>query len=263
VALMRIFQKLTPVKEADLTIYQDALDYVFKNNDIKNVAISGAYSAGKSSVLETYKRMRPDLKFMHISLAHFESVENNNKSANDEKDLEGKVLNQLIHQIPSDKIPRTNFKVKKKLSDGKIYRSTGLIMIFVIAISYLRFFKEWNKFTAALNTNWLKLLFMWTTDRTTELLVGALCVVLFGQGLFTVLRVALNRNGMLKRVNLQGNEIEVFEQTEDSYFDKHLNEVLYLFENAGMDVIVFEDMDRYNRNLIFEKLREINTLVNR
>lgn len=28
--------------------------------------------------------------------------------------LEGKILNQLIHQIPSDKIPQTNFRVKKK-----------------------------------------------------------------------------------------------------------------------------------------------------
>lgn len=61
---------------------------------------------------------------------------------------------------------------------------------------------------------------------------------------------------------MQGNEIEIFEDKEDSYFDKYLNEVLYLFENTEADVIVFEDMDRFDSNVIFERLREINTLTN-
>ena len=60
----------------------------------------------------------------------------------------------------------------------------------------------------------------------------------------------------------RGNEIEIFEESDDSYFDKYLNEVLYLFENADADVIVFEDIDRFNANRIFERLREVNTLAN-
>ena len=55
---------------------------------------------------------------------------------------------------------------------------------------------------------------------------------------------------------------EIFEQSQESYFDKYLNEVLYLFENSGADVVVFEDMDRYNTNQIFQRLREVNTLIN-
>ena len=38
--------------------------------------------------------------------------------------------------------------------------------------------------------------------------------------------------------------------------------MLYLFENVDADVIVFEDMDRFNANKIFERLREVNTLAN-
>ena len=44
------------VKQFELNIYDHALDFIFKNDDVKNIAISGAYSAGKSSVLETYKK---------------------------------------------------------------------------------------------------------------------------------------------------------------------------------------------------------------
>ena len=49
---------------------------------------------------------------------------------------------------------------------------------------------------------------------------------------------------------------------DDSYFDKYLNEVLYLFEQVDADAIVFEDMDRFNSNVIFERLREVNNLTN-
>ena len=64
-------------------------------------------------------------------------------------------------------------------------------------------------------------------------------------------------------MKIQGNEIEIFHEEKDaSFFDKYLNEVLYLFDNSDADVVVFEDMDRFNANLIFEKLKEINTLIN-
>jgi hypothetical protein len=66
------FEKLTPVKDIELKIYNDALDFVFENNDIRNVAVSGAYSAGKSSVIESYKDKHKELAFLHISLANFE-----------------------------------------------------------------------------------------------------------------------------------------------------------------------------------------------
>lgn len=67
------FERLTPIDNMDLDVYEEAIDYVFNNPDVKNVAISGAYSAGKSSVLASYKKRHNDLRFLHISLAHFKS----------------------------------------------------------------------------------------------------------------------------------------------------------------------------------------------
>ena len=90
---------------------------------------------------------------------------------------------------------------------------------------------------------------------------GILMVTLLLFIVYGVIRVQKNKN-VFRKLNLQGNEIEIFEESDDSYFDKYLNEVLYLFENADADVIVFEDMDRFNANKIFERLREINTLAN-
>ncbi len=119
------FERLTPTDNMDLDVYEEAINYVFENSDVRNVAISGAYSAGKSSVLASYKKKHNDLQFLHISLAHFQSPDEKDEPEVKESVLEGKILNQLIHQISSDKIPQTNFRVKKRISSKSIIAKTA------------------------------------------------------------------------------------------------------------------------------------------
>ena len=104
------FVRLTPIDNMNLDVYEEAIDYVFNNPDVKNIAISGAYSAGKSSVLASNKTNHSGLRFLHISLAHFQSPSEKDEPEAKESVLEGKNLNQLIHQISSDKIPQKVFK---------------------------------------------------------------------------------------------------------------------------------------------------------
>ena len=50
------FNSLTPdILIENKQVYTEALDYAFSNNDIKNIAITGNYGAGKSTVWNTYK----------------------------------------------------------------------------------------------------------------------------------------------------------------------------------------------------------------
>lgn len=267
------FERLTPIKDIELKVYEDAINYVFENQDIKNVAISGAYSAGKSSVLESYKKKHSELKFLHISLAHFQSpdLEEETEYA-DQKDheekgrvkesvLEGKILNQLIHQIPSDKISQTNFRVKRKIKRLDIAKSTVIILMLVLMILYFVFFKSWGNYVLSLPDNILKSILSCTISQYSLLISGIILTILLGIVIYGLVKIQKNKN-VFRKLNFQGNEIEIFEESNDSYFDKYLNEVLYLFENAEVDAIVFEDMDRFNVNSIFERLREVNTLVN-
>lgn len=267
------FERLTPIKDIELKVYEDAINYVFENQDIKNVAISGAYSAGKSSVLESYKKKHSELKFLHISLAHFQSpdLEEETEYA-DQKDheekgrvkesvLEGKILNQLIHQIPSDKISQTNFRVKRKIKRLDIAKSTVIILMLVLMILYFVFFKSWGNYVLSLPDNILKSILLCTISEYSLLISGIILTLLLGIVIYGLVKIQKNKN-VFRKLNFQGNEIEIFQESNDSYFDKYLNEVLYLFENAEVDAIVFEDMDRFNVNSIFERLREVNTLVN-
>ena len=253
------FQKLTPVDNVELGVYEEALDFVFNNDDIKNVAISGAYSAGKSSVLETYKGLRDNLRFLHVSLAYFDQCD---KNKNEPHVLEGKILNQLIHQIPSESIPQTNFRIKQEIKKSTIKKHICLIGLLIFFGLYFLCFNSWKSYVLDLPEGCLKSIMHIFFNGYTPIFIlffsgGLLC------HLFYKLVVLQRNKNIFKRLKIHGNEIEIFEENRDSYFDKYLNEVLYLFENSETDVIVFEDLDRFNAIKIFERLREINILINK
>lgn len=256
------FEKLTPDKDADISVYEEAIEFVFDNSDVTNIAISGAYGAGKSSVIESYKKKHDDKNFLHISLAHFEPTERNeSEDSVKETTLEGKILNQLIHQIPVDRIPQTNFRVKKDVGRRNIIIITILLYVLLGSITFISMSNKIQNWVDALCDGRLKsLLAIFTNDFT----VFFAAIALAGSAficIYNAVKVQKNKN-LFHKVTVQGNTIEIFENKDESYFDKYLNEVLYLFEQVEADVIVFEDMDRFNSNVIFERLREVNNLVN-
>ncbi|EAP1486350.1 hypothetical protein D6F32_10070, partial [Salmonella enterica] len=259
------FQKLTPISDVELGIYKNAIDFVFANDDLKNIAISGQYSAGKSSLVESYKKSHSNIKFVHISLAHFRATEeaetNEPSKAISETALEGKILNQLIHQINADDIPQTNFKVKKKIKTSNIVINTIFTVLLIATVLHVTLFNKWGEFVSLLSDGVLKTLLTLSTRHDTLLISGFIATIMSFIFIYKLIKTQKNRN-VFKKINVQGNEIEIFEESEESYFDRYLNEVLYLFENVNADAIIFEDMDRFNSNHIFERLHEVNRLVN-
>lgn len=67
-------------------------------------------------------------------------------------------------------------------------------------------------------------------------------------------------NSKLNKLNLKDAQIEIEE--ENSIFNKHLDEILYFFQVTPYDVVVIEDLDRFETEKIYLKLRELNQLVN-
>ena len=257
------FQKLTPINCADISVYEQAINFVFENSDIRNVAISGAYSAGKSSVLETYKSKNGEYHFVHLSLAHFHTAELEKEHEDKIKEsiLEGKILNQLLHQITSEKIPQSNFRVKKGIDTSYLVKLTTVICIFIFSLLFLIFSSNIILFVTSLQENWLKDILAFIFNSYSIIISALIFLISSVIIVYSLIKAQKNKN-IFRKISLQGNEIEIFEEQDDSYFDKYLNEVLYLFENIEADVIVFEDMDRFNSSRIFERLREVNTLVN-
>lgn len=271
------FNKLTPLSNVNIDPSHDAaMKYALEDKGIKNVAISGNYGSGKSSFIETYKSKNSNFKPLHISLAHFFSHNNFENEKNAHSDMtqdqtekrdvkeqiniiEGKIINQLLHQIDSKYIPMTIFKSKKNPELSEILKLSTAFLLFLLPIMFL-----WNYTQLAIL---VRELFPDFPHIGKSVRIVAY-LILMSNLVFTVYRLSalqLKRR-LIKTISFRGanisGDVEVFQNEDDSYFDKYLDDVLYLFDNCQSDVIIFEDIDRFETNLIFEKLREINTLVN-
>lgn len=260
-----VFSKMTPSDEINMTVYEEALKYVFENGDIRNIAISGVYGAGKSSMIESYKKTHPEKKFIHVSLARFdlhsdEAAEDKNKVYR-EAGLEGKIINQVIHQIDPQSIPLTKFKIKEDINTKHILRISLLVTAFIVILCFLKFQDTWKNVIQQFSDGALKESLRFTTTGEMQFVMGVLAVIILGKAVYEVIKFQKS-DRLLKKLIFKGGEVEVFEATNDSYFDKYLNEVLYIFKRASVDGIIFEDIDRYDTGVIFEKLREINFLLN-
>lgn len=274
------YQKLTPYTEVDLKESEKAFDYVFQHDDVRNIAISGAYGSGKSSLIESYKNSiqttntnrKPVRKFLHISLAHFRTENNHlsevlNKEANSKNEnnelsiLEAKILNQLIYQISSEQIPQSNFAVKRITSKRDLLAITVSSIIFLLFMLDIIFSATWKEFVLSLEYSGLKDLLLGFTTKIFLLGSAIWNLGLFAIFLYYIIKIQKYKN-IFRKLKFQGNEIEIFTESSESFFDKYLSEVVYIFVNANVDVIVFEDIDRFDNVLIFERLREINTLAN-
>lgn len=282
------FEKLTPINDCKLGIYEKAMDFIFldKNKDIVNIAITGSYASGKSSMIESYKKKNLNKEFIHISLAHFNNNSNQEEvdleeekskeegeekeKSKDEKEkdkkenenrLEGKIINQLIHKIEPKNIPQTNFNIKEKIESKDIVIKTIVLGIFTILFLYIAFFNVWHVTVSNMNESILKSILKISLNNEVLILSGCIYIGIISYYIYKAIENQ-RFNKCLTKLNIQGNEIEIFGDDKESYFDKYLNEVLYLVKNSKADAIVFEDIDRYNSSAIFEKLREINILVN-
>lgn len=249
------FKKLTPNYNIDITTYEESLDFVFRNNDVNNIALSGNYGAGKSSVIGAYENRHKERKYVHISLAHFQPVEELEQE-NDEKTniniLEGKILNQFIYQIDSKILQKTNFKVRENWGFIDIIKTFPIIFIIVIGFLYTWNFEKYIEMVK--DIGWLA----FTIQPLFRLVVTAIIAVL---SVYVVIKTHLVKN-LFNKVKLEGNEIDFSSDNNVSCFDKYLNEIIFLFDTSEIDVVVFEDIDRFDITKIFSRLREINNLIN-
>lgn len=277
------FEKLTPTS-ADLSPYREAFDFVFSQEEIRNVAITGSYGAGKSSLLESVKQFygaklqptptkgrlqnaMPETpqqsednnghRFLTISLTHFDTnmSQNHNRAdedstQSDQKDpsatLEGRIINQIIHRIDPDALPKTRFRKTSRPSIIRLLTVSAYIVFSVLYFMSLGNALLPDPFFHSVDTRSVFTV-IWFIASTVMLLLA------FQRDLFRKL---------IKRVGLGGNEVEFLGAESDSRFDKYMDDIVYLLHECKCDVIVFEDIDRFDDAEVFVRLREINELAN-
>ena len=261
------FRALTSNKDVEIKpVTLEALQFAIdKNSEVTNVAITGNYGAGKSSVVESFESKYTDKTFLHISLGQYDETIGSEKNGLNNRQIntiEGKIINQLLHQINPNQIRKSIFKTLDAESQIKPFNISVYVGLVLLLSLYSLNISSWNGLIQ--DFSWLS----WTTKPIISLLIVVILFVLIVYGFYFLLKLQKDF-GFIKKLSLKAEkietDIEIFsnDNSKVSYFDRYLDDVLYLFKQSGANVIVFEDIERFNDSRIFEKLKELNIIINR
>ncbi|TRV25891.1 MAG: ATP-binding protein [Microcystis flos-aquae Mf_WU_F_19750830_S460] len=251
------YVNLAPTDKADKDgVYSEALLFATTDPKVRNIALTGPYGSGKSSIIGSFiktQRIRP----LYISLAAF-AKENNTEinytsaSAQERRqEIERSILQQMLYGADANNLPLSRFKRIQSPGFLAILKSL-YIMLGMISVWYVftkremilsgSFFEplsvsNWPKFAAF----GVSLLFLWSVLHN-----------------FYVASFGLS----LKSISLRDVEIRPASDNLDSILNRHLDEIIYFFQSTDYDLVVIEDLDRFEDAEIFVTLREINSLVN-
>lgn len=227
--------------------------------NVFNIALTGSYGAGKSSILKTFKAYYPEYHYVNVSLASFVEVNISEsdsipKSKEDsfEEQLEYSILQQLFYHVKATNIPESRFGRIERTSSKKRILNTGSILLFVVANLCLFCQEQVTKYFL-IPTEFLKSSFLFGIC-ISVLLIGTF-VILFQLILFI-------KKISIKNLTLDKATVEFEEKKNVSIMNRYLDEILYLFQEKKYNIVIFEDIDRFENTHIFTKLRELNLILN-
>lgn len=227
--------------------------------NVFNIALTGSYGAGKSSILKTFKAYYPEYHYVNVSLASFVEVnmsesDSTPKSKEDsfEEQLEYSILQQLFYHVKATNIPESRFGRIERTSRKKRIFVVVCILLFVVANLCLFCQEQVTKYFL-IPTEVLKSSFLFGLSICVFIL--GICVILFQLILFI-------KKISIKNLTLDKATLEFEEKKNVSIMNRYLDEILYLFQEKKYNVVIFEDIDRFENTHIFTKLRELNLILN-
>lgn len=236
--------------------YANDLVAAVNNPEIFNIAITGSYGSGKSSILLDFREKIKN-RVIQVSFSSLgANIQGYIKSA--ERDDHEK-LNNLTNLIQKEIVKQILFKEKyKNIPYSKYKRVSSPRAAMVLFSSFVITFII---FAISVPNGWFKRLFTayavdgagWQVAVSVDLFVTITCLLAL---IFLTLgaKVKIDKIGASSlSLSLSGNA---------SYFDEYLDEIIYFFEAGKYDVVIFEDIDRFESLYIFENLRQLNTILN-
>ena len=262
---------LSPLTDNRIDQYRYNLVNELRNaidsNNCNNIAITGVYGSGKSSIIQTYlaemsARFRAS-KVLTLSLSNFLDQEPSENEGNTyENTIESKIFQHILFKANEDRTAQTHYKKIANISWRRAFDLT-LLGLFVVLCFFIVFFPH-----LLLSFKYIGDAYKWIHSLGVYKWIHG--VVYLGSIIFML--YALSKCFIYiirraKKIQIKGVEVEnlkvSFEENAKTPFNELLDEILYFFRAGAYKIVIFEDLDRiYNPDRLFLKLREINLLLN-
>jgi|JI8StandDraft_1071087.scaffolds.fasta_scaffold05434_4 hypothetical protein len=232
--------------------YVGYIEQALEAKGVHNIALTGSYGTGKSSILKKVSETHGD-KALTIALSTL-SADPADRDVDTDRDgvgalsgrIQREIVKQLLYRERPAKVRRSNYR---RVGKFKFWTMAGYAALATGAVSYL----------------------LWATGvlqrampprfetPTANVLFYALAFAVVTASLTFVTRMR-TPGFSLKGIGAAGASLSL--EAADVSFDKHLEEILFFFEVTKVDIVIFEDIDRFDNASIFEPLRELNVVLN-
>jgi hypothetical protein len=233
----------------------------------RNIALTGHYGSGKSSVLEETQRVleKDGVKVVNLSIPSLGISDgrvrkDGDKSLDRTNLIQKEIVKQLLYRRKPSATPASRYSRLDTFHVGRALLAA--VGVGVVAAGFGLLARVPDKVKDALPPE----AWFWVNGSLWSNLSGTIqwlsLLLVFGLAVWAALAVQRLLQQRIRVTELAAGPTKVTLSVSSSYFDEYLDEIVYFFQTSETEVVVFEDLDRFKDPHIFETLRELNMLLN-
>ncbi|MDY0331769.1 MAG: hypothetical protein RBR52_14925 [Thiomonas sp.] len=231
--------------------YVTAIKAALEDDQIRNIALSGSFGVGKSSILQEVARQQSN-RVVEISLSTLAPMDTSKPGESvpahtPTNRIQQEIVKQLLYREYPRKTPGSRFRRIERCHRLREF-ILSLLLGFVVAVIFL--LNGW--------TEQIISVFAYLVDGGVW---GHVTVLGVATTIALLVRWLLYGKFHIRQISAGAATVSLDDKSV-SYFDQYLDEIVYFFEVSKRDIVIFEDIDRFNDSHIFETLRALNTLLN-
>ena len=236
-------------------LYVEKLEQAVRNPKVRNIALTGGYGTGKSSVIrglierihssKEFRKIRP----ITISLPTIQ-VADESDFKNDRTDrIQRDIVKQLLYRSNPRKMRGSQYRRITHVTAPQRVITCFIVAAFLTFTFWLLAKPDWHWHWSQGGSLWG----YWQPIMVQAILWGLT---------FYIDWIWVDKP-TIKGLELGPTKLELEKNgSGSSYFDQCLNEIIYYFEVSGTNFVIFEDLDRFDDPYIFDALHELNELIN-